>query len=197
MNRSAALSGKESSALYESLVQLQGDLDQAFQQQFKRSLPFTDEVFDRWERAKALGFGEETSIYDSSYVFGDVRVGHHTWIGPFTIIDGSGGLTIGSHCTVAAGVHIYTHDNVGQTVTGGKMPIQREPVSIGDCTYIGPNSVIRKGITIGKHCIVGANSFVNASLPDFSVAAGSPAKVIGQVILKGDSYTIEYLANTG
>jgi acetyltransferase-like isoleucine patch superfamily enzyme len=197
MDRKAALQNKESYDLYQSLTQLRLHLDEAFQQQFTRSLPFNDEVFDRWERANALGFGKGSSIYDSSYVFGKVEVGKDTWIGPFTIIDGSGGLSIGSNCTVAVGTHIYTHDNVGQTVTGGKMPIQRQAVTIGNCTYIGPNSIISKGISIGSHCIIGANSFVNSSLPDFSVATGSPAKVSGKVILDGEGYSIEYFKPKG
>ena len=58
---------------------------------FKRTLPLADYIVDRWEKARELGFGEGTSIYDSSLVFGDVRVGEHTWIGPFTLLDGSGG----------------------------------------------------------------------------------------------------------
>ncbi len=59
---------------------------------FNRTLPFCDYVVDRWEKARLLGFGEGTSIYDSSLVFGDVAVGCNTWIGPFTILDGGGFL---------------------------------------------------------------------------------------------------------
>lgn len=194
MNRKEALKDKDSYQTFESLTRLHHHLDEAFQSQFKRSLPFTDELLDRWERAKGLGFGEGSSVYDTSYVFGEVSVGANTWVGPFTIIDGSGGLTIGNNCTLAAGVHIYTHDNVGQTLTGGKMPIQRQPVSIGDCTYIGPNAIITKGVTIGSHCIIGANSLITSSIPDFSVAVGTPAKITGKVNIHDDSYSIEYFS---
>lgn len=197
MDRKEALKEKDSYQTYESLTRLHCHLDEAFQAQFKRSLPFADELLDRWERAKTLSFGEGSSVYDSSYVFGEVSVGNNTWIGPFTIIDGSGGLRIGDNCTVAAGVHIYTHDNVGQTVTGGKMPIQRKPVSIGNCTYIGPNAIITKGVTVGSHCIIGANSLVTSSLPDFSVAVGTPAKITGKVNVHDDSYSIEYFSAAG
>jgi acetyltransferase-like isoleucine patch superfamily enzyme len=190
MDRKAALQNIESGNLYEQLLSFRSQLDEAFKEQFDRSLPFNEAVFDRWERARQLGFGEGSSIYDNSYVFGKPRVGAHTWIGPFTIIDGSGGLVIGDHCTIAVGVHIYTHDNVGQTLTGGKMPIQREPVAIGNCTYIGPNTIITKGCTIGAHCIIGANSFVNRSIPDYSVAIGAPARITGKVVVEGESYSI-------
>src|SRR5437868_3581131 len=114
MDRKKALSDKSSNKIFESLNELHNDLGGAFSEQFNRSLPFNDEIFDRWERAKKLGFGNGSSIYDSSYVFGNVKVGMNTWIGPFTVIDGSGELSIGNHCTISAGVHIYTHDNIAQ-----------------------------------------------------------------------------------
>jgi acetyltransferase-like isoleucine patch superfamily enzyme len=192
MDRKAIVEKTNTKEFYTQLSQLHSVLDKEFKIQFNRSLPFPDEVFDRWERAKKLHFGKGSSIYDSSYVFGDVKVGVNTWIGPFTIIDGSGGLTIGDNCTVSAGVHIYTHDNVAQTLTGGKAQIERQPVAIGACTYIGPNTVIRKGITIGDHCIIGVGSFVNIDIPSHSVAVGTPAKVIGKTVIKDNKLSIEY-----
>lgn len=76
---------------------------------FDRGLPFADCFVDRWEKAEALGFGKGTSIYDSSLVLGDVKVGENSWIGPNTVLDGSGGLEIGSNCSISAGVQIYSH----------------------------------------------------------------------------------------
>ncbi len=78
--------------------------------QFSRSLPLADELFDRWERAQFLGFGEGSSIYDSSLVLGDVSVGVKTWVGPFTILDGSGRLKIGDYCNISGGAQLYSHD---------------------------------------------------------------------------------------
>ena len=60
---------------------------QEVQNQFNRTLPFGDYVVDRWQKAKELGFGEGTSVYDSSLILGDVKVGSHTWIGPFTVLE--------------------------------------------------------------------------------------------------------------
>ncbi|HYC29464.1 MAG TPA: acyltransferase [Chitinophagaceae bacterium] len=192
MDRKTALQQSGYEDVFDNIHGLYARLDDAFQEQFKRSVPLPDTIVDRWERATRLGFGKGASIYDSSYVFGEVKVGEHTWIGPFTIIDGSGGLSIGNNCTISAGVHVYTHDNVGQTVTGGKMPIERVAVAIGDRTYIAPNVIISKGITIGSCCIIGANSFVNRSIPDNSVAAGTPAKIIGKVVVEESKFHIEY-----
>lgn len=147
--------------------------------EWNRTLPFGEYVVDRWEKAQRLNFGEGTSIYDSSVVIGDVSVGRNTWIGPFTILDGSGGLTIGDNCSISAGVQIYTHDSVQWAVSGGQNAVERAPTRIGSRCYIGPNAVIAKGVTIGDGCIVGANSLVLADIPAGSKAVGSPCRVIG------------------
>jgi len=147
--------------------------------QFRRVLPLADYFSDRWEKAAYLGFGEGTSIYDSSLVLGDVKVGCHTWIGPFTVLDGSGGLEIGGFCSISAGVHIYTHDTVRWALSGGKDQPERAPTRIGSRCYIGPHTVVAKGVTIGDGCVVGAHSLVLDDIPAGSKAFGVPCRVVG------------------
>ena len=192
MDRERYIRGTQSEDSFTQLKEMRARLSEGFRLEHDRSLPFADEVFDRWERAQRLGFGSGSSIYDSALVFGEPVVGENVWIGPNTIIDGSGVLSIGDHCTIAVGVQLYTHDNVKQTLTGGLAPIDRSPIFIGRCTYIGPNTVVQRGVTIGDHCVVGVGSFVNRNLPDYSIAVGSPARVIGRVVVDGDEVAFEY-----
>ena len=63
--------------------------DERLRRDHQRSLPFQDALSDRWERARRLGFGEGSSIYNSAAVFGDVRVGRKTWIGPLAASAGT------------------------------------------------------------------------------------------------------------
>ncbi len=149
---------------------------------WNRSLPFADYIVDRWQKARDLGFGEGCSIFDSALVLGDVMVGKNTWVGPFTVLDGSGGLQIGEYCSISAGVQIYTHDTVQWAITGGEHSPERAPVSIGNRCYIGPNTVIAKGLTIGDGSVIGANSLVLHDVPGNSKAFGTPCKVVGRAI---------------
>ena len=144
----------------------------------KRVLPFGDYFVDRWEKAEYLGFGKGSSVYDNVVVIGKVKVGENTWIGPNVVLDGSGGLEIGSHCSISAGTQIYSHDTVGWAVTGGKKPYEYSKTVISNNCYIGPNVIIQKGIRIGESVTIGSNSFVNQDIPSFSKAVGNPIKIL-------------------
>jgi len=159
---------------------------------WKRSLPFADELFDRWERAEYLRFGKGASIYDSSIVIGDVSVGENTWIGPNTILDGSGGLSIGKYCSISTGVSILTHDSVKWALSGGKESYDKMKTIIEDCCFIGSNTIIEKGVHIGKHSLIGALSFVNCNVPPFSIAFGVPCRIRGKVKIENGQVEILY-----
>lgn len=184
MDRNKLINEEEILTLFRNINRLNEILNDGFQQTYKRDLPFNEALFDRWERAQKLGFGTGTSIYDSSLIFLPATVGSNCWIGPYTILDGSGGLNIGDYCTISAGVHIYTHDNVMQTLSGGKEPIQRNPVTIGNNVYIGPNAIIAKGVHIGDYSVIGVGSYVNKNIPSRSIVVGQPARIIGEVLIE-------------
>lgn len=177
---------------FEKLKEVHEALDTSFLVNHIRSVSFGDVFVDRWERAKKLGFGDRTNIYDSSLVIGNVKVGSDCWIGPHTILDGSGGLELGDFCTISAGVQIYTHDNVLNTLSSGVLPIERKSVVIDNNCYIAPNVIIAKGVRLGHHCVVGSNSFLNKSFDAYSILAGNPAKVIGEVELKDGMINFHY-----
>lgn len=172
--------------LERDLDELRARLRASTRERYDRDLPIQDLLDDRWDRARALGFGEGASIYASAYVYGQVAVGRGTWIGPFVLLDGSGTLRIGTGCDISAGVQIYTHDTVTRTLSEGRRGIARASVSIGDSCHIGAQAVILKGVTVGDHAVIGACALVNGDVAPKTVVAGVPARVIGRVELDGD-----------
>ena len=182
--------------MYTELADFYRERAEHFRNRFQRLIPFGDMIADRWAKAKLLGFGQGTSVYDSVLVLGDVSVGEHTWVGPQVVLDGAGAsLSVGDYCSICSGVQIYTHHTVAWAVTGGKRPYEYAPVAIGSCVYIGPNTVIAKGVNIGNHVIIGAQSLVNRALPDYAVAWGQPARQVGRIVITedGSDYCIQYL----
>jgi len=118
---------------------------------------------------------------EHAWVIGKPQIGEDTWIGAFTIIDGSGGLKIGKGCNISSGVHIYTHSTVRRCLSERKYPdVDRKPVEIGDYVFIGANSIILMGSKVEHHSVIGAGSVVleNTIIPPYSVVVGNPAKIV-------------------
>ena len=84
-------------------------------------------------------------------------------------------IEIGDNVTMAPRVHVLCHDASTKN-TLGYTKIGR--VIIGNNVFVGADTVILPGVTIGNNVIIGANSTVTHDIPDNTVAAGSPAKVI-------------------
>lgn len=53
-----------------------------------------------------------------------------------------------------------------------------ERVRIGDWSFLGAGCIVLPGSTIGKYCIIGAGAVVKGDIPDYSVVAGNPARII-------------------
>ena len=84
-------------------------------------------------------------------------------------------IEIGDNVTMAPRVHILCHDASTKHFMN-YTKIGR--VTIGDNVFIGAESVVLPGVTIGNNVIVGANSTVTHDIPDNTVVAGTPAKLI-------------------
>lgn len=113
-----------------------------------------------------------------------VTIGDRCLIGKGSGIVGHFKIEIGDD--VWTGHHVYiTDQNHGYEDVDRPISEQSQPersVSIGDGSWLGHGTVVLPGSRIGKHVTVGANSVVTGEIPDFSVAVGSPAKVIRRYV---------------
>ena len=111
-----------------------------------------------------------------------VSIGDRCLIGRGSGIVGHFSIEIGND--VWTGHHVYITDqnhgyeDVTRPISQQSQP--ERPVVIGDGSWLGHGAVVLPGVTIGKHVVIGANSVVTKDIPDFSVAVGSPARVIRQ-----------------
>lgn len=109
-----------------------------------------------------------------------VSIGDRCLIGRGSGIVGHFSITIGDD--VWTGHHVYiTDQNHGYEDIDRPISTQTQPeraVVIGDGSWLGHGSVVLPGVTIGRHAVIGANSVVTRDVPSFSVAVGSPARVI-------------------
>lgn len=86
----------------------------------------------------------------------------------------------GTSITANVGIFdiIHPYQNINENPRNSK--IVTKPVEIGEDCLIGMNTVILPGTYLGMHCVVGANSVVSGSFPDYCVIVGAPARIVKQ-----------------
>jgi len=103
-----------------------------------------------------------------------------TQIGRNIMMSAAKKITIGEKCLVSYNVSLLDHDHkfdpdISPLDSG---ITEAEEIIVEDNCFIGAHSFILKGVRLGKHCVVGANSVVTESFPAYSIVAGNPAKLI-------------------
>lgn len=112
-----------------------------------------------------------------------VRIGDRCLIGKGSGIVGHLGIDIGDDVWTGHNVYItdqnHGYDDPTRPISVQSMPEQ--PVSIGNGSWLGHGTVVLPGATIGEHVVIGANSVVRGEIPSYTVAAGTPARVIKHI----------------
>ena len=132
---------------------------------------------------------------EHAWIVGDPDIGEGTWIGPFTLLDGSGGLRIGVGCDISAGAQLYSHSTARRCVSArAYATVDRAPTILGDHVFVGAGAVILMGVTIGDGVVVGAGAVVTGDVTPYTVVAGVPARPIATVVVEGDDVRFEPLS---
>lgn len=110
-----------------------------------------------------------------------IYIGNKSWIGCNSVLGaGQGGIFIGNNVIIAPNVTIATgnHDFKDIAATTAKQEYTGSPIHMHDDVWVGANSVIVGGVTIGKHAVIAAGSVVTKDVPAYTVVGGVPAKEI-------------------
>ena|GEM_PF-1652510 len=146
------------------------------------------------ESYRMLTLGKDSIIEEGTHILGELTLGELTVIGPRVWIEGPVSLGHGasiregciaiSHTTieewvgVSSNVHFITFDHQIGDVTRRVGRIKFKPIRIKSGAWIGTNTTVMPGVTIGTGCVIGSRALVTKDIPDNSLAIGAPAKVI-------------------
>lgn len=135
------------------------------------------------ETFPGITLGRDVRLMDSVLLAankGHVSIGERSWFGPFCLVYGNGGVDIGSNVLVAAHTSINTvsHNSRRCDIPINDQGLSLDPVVIEDDVWLGLHVVVLQGVRIGRGSIVGAGSVVTKDIPPWSIALGTPARVV-------------------
>ncbi|OOE14444.1 acyltransferase [Fictibacillus arsenicus] len=109
-----------------------------------------------------------------------LTIGKNSGCGEFSYFGAAGGISIGENVIMGQNIRFHSENHVFDRLD---IPIKEQGVTnqgikIGNDCWIGAGSVFLDGVTIGEGCVIGANTLVNRDIPAYSVAVGSPVKII-------------------
>lgn len=111
---------------------------------------------------------------------GAINVGENVFIGPYAVVYGHGGVTIGAHTLISMHCRILS-SNHALPPPGTPIRFQPDtllPTQIGQDVWLGAGVTVLGGVTISDGCVVGAGAIVTEDLPPNAIALGVPARVI-------------------
>lgn len=137
----------------------------------------------RVQRGGSITIGRYCEIHPYAMLStegGVIQIGDYCSVNPFTILYGCGGVVIGNGVRIAAHVVIIpeSHNRSSDAVPLYRSGTTRRGIRIEDHVWIGAGAKILDGVTIGRHCIIGAGSVVNRPLPPHATAVGAPARIV-------------------
>jgi acetyltransferase-like isoleucine patch superfamily enzyme len=136
----------------------------------------------------SISISEYVSVHSCCYLYAhlsgsSIKFGKGVDIGSMSTISCMNKIHIGDDVLTGPHVFIADHNHEYKDIASpickqGVRMKEGDEVIIKSGCWIGTNVVIAGNVHIGKNCVIGANSVVTKDIPDYSVAAGSPCKVI-------------------
>jgi acetyltransferase-like isoleucine patch superfamily enzyme len=109
-----------------------------------------------------------------------IVIGDNVAIRPHVTITAAESVVIEDHVVLSAFVSVVDSDHTfGRNPSVLYNPLVTAPIRVGRGTWVAERVSVLRGSNIGEHCVIGANSVVRGEIPDYSVAVGAPARVVG------------------
>jgi len=108
----------------------------------------------------------------------NLSIGANVYIGPRCLFDLASKITIEDDVSVSAQVSFITHFDVDNRPLRHIFPRREGPITVERGAWLGVNTTVLHGVTIGKCAMIGAMSLVNKDVPPNSLSVGIPCKVI-------------------
>ena len=110
-----------------------------------------------------------------------VRMGRNSSIDAYSFIGAAGGVFIGENVMMGQHISFHAEDHNYSRVD---CPIRdqgtrRKGIMVEDDCWVGSNVTFLDGVHVGRGCVIGAGAVVNGTIPNYSVAVGVPARVVG------------------
>ena len=109
----------------------------------------------------------------------EISIGAGTFINYGTNVSAMESVQIGRDCDI--GQYSIIMDSDYHDVSDHHLPGKSAPIVIEDDVWLGARTIVLRGSRIGRGAVIGANSVVNGVIPPFTLAAGSPARVIRSI----------------
>ncbi len=140
-------------------------------------------------KPEVIEIEDNSEIDDFTFIYGGrgIKIGRYVHISRFVSIIGGGKLYLGDYTVLADGVRILTGTDsyYGGARMSTCLPMEQRNlkvsfVRIEKDAFVGTNSVVHPGVTIGEGAIIGSNSLVLKDVQQWTINVGSPCKVIGK-----------------
>jgi acetyltransferase-like isoleucine patch superfamily enzyme len=110
--------------------------------------------------------------------WGRIRMGDRVFVNSGAVVFSASEIVIGNDVALANEAYLMDSDSHG--VEG--RPVKEAPIRIGDGTWIGARAMVLPGVTIGSRCLVAAGAVVSRDVPDDTLVAGNPARVVRELV---------------
>jgi acetyltransferase-like isoleucine patch superfamily enzyme len=137
------------------------------------------------ESTAAVRVGDCTEFHTGLWIrctgTGSFRIGSHCFVQAYCVIGaGHGNITVGDHVILGQMVNLQAGNHIFADATQriDQQGTSHKGIVIEDDCWIGAQATVLDGVTLGQGCVIGAGSVVTRSIPPYSVAVGSPARVI-------------------